>query len=70
MKPNPCETCIVKVNCTKLCIDKESYRDYIKYLLANYKSGRGSAKRHKQLQVMLALTYHDEVMIEERIKGS
>ena len=69
MKTDPCETCIVQVNCTKLCIEKEFYRDEIKHILSHYKSGRGSRKRHNLLMRMLALTYHDEVMIEERIKG-
>ena len=60
MKINPCGECIIKVNCTAICTDKTDFKKQIIETLLNYKSGRGSRKRHNLLMKMLRKTNKDE----------
>lgn len=59
---NPCDNCLIKVNCTALCFAKKNY----KTLLQNAVHVTFGYKNHSKYSTMLSLTSVDELKISER----
>jgi hypothetical protein len=51
---NPCNECLVKVNCTEVCPDKENFQVWLKRGIEYYQHGRLATTPHlKKLFVTL-----------------
>jgi len=60
---NPCDECLIKVNCTAICFDKTNYRQLIMNAIQQ-NSGRQPYNRYKKTYVnyikLLTATNEDE----------
>lgn len=43
---NPCDECLVKVNCTQVCPDKENFQVWLNRGISNYDHGRLATTTH------------------------
>jgi hypothetical protein len=58
---NPCEECIVKVNCTAICGEKVNYKTLLQHALAH----RGNDQKHRTKYASL---YHKTITEETSIR--
>jgi hypothetical protein len=70
---DPCEECIVKVNCTQVCPDKENYKILLRNAVEQNKIGRKPngvtivTKHYTTYRELLTNTYCDIANIHSRL---
>lgn len=62
---NPCDNCLIKVNCTAVCFEKINYKSLIKNAV---NQSKGNHKTYFKYTTMLSNTMSDEFNIEKRVQ--
>ncbi len=68
---NPCDDCILKVNCTEVCLPKMNYKTLIMNAIATTRAQLGNpaySKHHMNFLTMLRTTNRDETYIIHRAR--
>jgi len=66
---NPCDNCLIKVNCTAVCFEKINYKFLLKNAVLNnalLRSNIQHIKNYRKYSAMLSLTMMDEFNISKR----
>ena len=62
---NPCDNCLIKVNCTTICFEKRNYKTLLNNAVIQSRSCLGVYHKYS---TMLSNTMTDEFNIEQRAR--